>query len=147
MHRQGLRLMPGRRGFSVLEVLAALLLLAVAVAGIRSGVFARETGEPVPRSEVERFAADRLAAVVTDTGYETIEERYRGIEIRLPGLPGYTRVTNIVHRRDSTAAGVVDFKRITVTLTGPGLDEPVIRSATVTAAGGDRPHVRIARPD
>ena len=138
---------PGRRGFSVLEVLAALLLLAVAVAGIRTGVFANDDDTVAARSEIERFAAERLAAVVTDTGYETLEERYRGIEIRLPGLPGYTRVTNIIHRRDSTAAGVVDFKRVTVTLTGPGLNEPIVRAATVTAAGGRGRRIRVARPD
>lgn len=138
--------MRARRGFSALELVVGLFLLAVAVAGLKTmGSLGRSTPE-ITSTEIERLADDRLDTILTDPRYDALEERYRGIELRLDGVGGVTRVTNVVHWRDSTDAGVVDFKRISVTITGPAIEEPLVRTATVTRAWAGRPAVHSGVP-
>lgn len=138
--------MTTRRGFSALEVVVGLLLLAIAVAGLQTGGFLGNDARRIDRSEIERFAAERLETVLSDPRYDALEERYRGIEFRIDGVEGFNRVTNVTHHRDSTDAGVVDFKHITVTITGAALDEPVVRSATVTRARAGHPPLQAGVP-
>ncbi|MFW6202421.1 MAG: prepilin-type N-terminal cleavage/methylation domain-containing protein [Gemmatimonadota bacterium] len=139
--------MRSHRGFSAVELVVALVVLAAAVAGLRYGATLRSNEDELRRARIERLATERLRAVLTDPDYDSIERRYDGIELRVAGMPGYVRTTRILHRRDSTDAGVVDFKRVTVTIEGPALDEPVVRSAVATSARVDSPRTRIATPD
>ncbi|MFW6079746.1 MAG: hypothetical protein ACODAE_09000 [Gemmatimonadota bacterium] len=139
--------MRGRRGFSAVELVVALVMLAAAVAGLRYGATLQSNEDELRRARLERLAVERLRTVLTDPDYESIEQRYHGIELRLAGMAGHVRTTRILHRRDSTHAGVVDFKRVTVTVTGPALEEPIVRSAVATSARVDSPRTRIATPD
>lgn len=125
--------MTRRPGFSIVEVVVALVILAVALVGLQTATaaFLRRTAGGERAAGAAQLAEDRLEMVRADPVYAALEARYDGVENDLPGWDGYTRETSIVHERDSTAAGVVDYKRITVTVTGPGLTDPVARTTSV----------------
>ena len=51
--------------------------------------------------------------------------------LKLPALPGFSRHTDIVHFGGVGQPN--DYKKITVTVSGPGLLAPVSRTVTVAA--------------
>ena len=123
--------MADRRGFTLIEVLLALSILAVVMVG-----FVSTTGRAVhvaATSDREQaaiqLATDRAEQVRSDPNYAKLDSLYQATESSFPTLPGFTRTTQIVR----TTAGANDYKRITVTVTGPGLSAPVTRTVTVAA--------------
>ena len=123
--------MSDRRGFTLIEVVVALAILLVVIVG-----FVSTTGKATnvvatsDRTEAGiQLASDRIDQIKADPNYTTIDSVYGGTETTFPTLPGFKRVTQIVR----TTTGGNDFKRITVTVTGPGITTSVARSATVSA--------------
>lgn len=109
----------------------ALTILAVVMVG-----FVSTTGRAVhvaATSDREhaaiQLATDRVEQVRSDPNYPKLDSLYAATEASFPTLPGFTRTTRIVR----TTAGANDYKRITVTVTGPGLAVPVTRTVTVAA--------------
>jgi hypothetical protein len=78
------------------------------------------------------LVSDRLEQVSLDPDYEDLEDEYKGTETGFPSLSGYTRTTTIVHTGGGKSTGP-DYKRITVTVNGPGLLAPISRTVTVGA--------------
>ena len=72
---------------------------------------------------------DRLDQIRVDPNYITLDSVYATTESSFPTLPGFTRVTTIIRTTSSNN----DFKRITVSVTGPGLSAAVARTVTVAA--------------
>jgi prepilin-type N-terminal cleavage/methylation domain-containing protein len=123
--------MSDQRGFTLIEVVVALAILLVVIVG-----FVSTTGKATnvvatsDRNEAGiQLASDRIDQIKADPNYTTIDSVYGGTENSFPTLPGFKRVTQIVR---NTSSGN-DFKRITVTVTGPGIATSVARSATVSA--------------
>jgi hypothetical protein len=78
-----------------------------------------------------QLARSRLEMVQLQPNYGALDSMYVKTETNFPTLPGFARATTIT--RFGGAGQPVDYKRITVTVSGPGLSAPVVRTTTVAA--------------
>lgn len=120
-----------RGGFTLIEVILALSILAVVIVGLVS--MTGRTTHVAATSDREQaaiqLATDRVEQVRSEPSYAKLDSLFVATETGFATLPGYTRTTEIVRM----TAGNNDFKRITVTVNGPGLAAPVQRTVTVAA--------------
>jgi prepilin-type N-terminal cleavage/methylation domain-containing protein len=125
--------MKKRNGFTLIEVMIALVLLTVAVLGIASatGRFLHVVTDGRVRSAALQLAEDRIQTVMMDPDYGGLDTLYAGVEADFPGLDGYSRQTVVDHIGGS--GQTTNHKRIVVSVLAPGLEDPVVRSATVAA--------------
>lgn len=124
-----------REGFTIVEVLLALLLLSFMVMGFQAA-----TGEIIhyaAQSDREAVAVqlveDRLDLIRLDPDYQQIEGRYEGVESDLTDYPGLTRTTTIVRTYQEQDTGILDYLKVTVTVTGASLRGPVARTIALGA--------------
>jgi len=130
---EGILIMNGRNGFTLIEVILAMTILLVVMM-----LLAKTTGDTVhtaaltdrQESAIE-LAMDRIEQVRTDPVYDSLESRYAKTETGFATLPGVTRVTIINHTGGSGQAN--DYKKVEVTVSGTGISPNVIRTATVAA--------------
>jgi prepilin-type N-terminal cleavage/methylation domain-containing protein len=122
-----------RGGFTLVEVILALTILLVVLMLLASST--GKTIHTVATSSAQEAAMElamsRIEQIRADPQYNTIDSIYGTTETGFPTLPGYTRVTKVV--RVGGVGLPNDYKKITVTVTGPGVTPPVSRSATVAA--------------
>ena len=123
-----------RDGFTIVEILLSLLLLSFVVLGFQAA-----TGEIIhyaaqsDRALVAvQLAEDRLELIRLDPDYEALEARYEGVET-LTDFPGLTRSTVIARTETTVPTGLLDYHRITVTVSGSGLRSPAARTLVVAA--------------
>lgn len=124
-----------RRGFTLVEIIVALLLLSVAVLGMgaSSATLVRRAMEAEMESLAQQAVEDRLALVALEPTYSAIDS-YIGTESAVPGLEGASRITAVEHvRADGTGGRMIDYREITVTVTGGPIRIPYSRSVTVGA--------------
>ena len=122
-----------RAGFTLIEIMIALVILSVVVIGMSSatGTFLhRVTVDDITVSAIA-LADDRIETILMDPDYRALDTAYVGTESNFPGLAGMTRVTVIT--RVGGTGQTQDHKRIVVTVSGTGLKAPIKRSATVAA--------------
>lgn len=149
-----------RKGFTVVEVLVALTLLAVVVLGLSSTTARLNRTAVDNRQKVVaiELLQDRLRLIAMDEEYAQLRNRYEGVENDIPGYPGFRRTTTIQRINESGEGGrslaghparskgdrpwinqpgvggrSLDYYRVTVTVQGPGLDAPVSRTTTIAA--------------
>ena len=128
---------PGRhrldeRGFTLLEAMISLVILAVVLISFQAIAADRMLGDMRVndrRTVALQLAVDRLRAVQLDPVYGQIASRYAGSESSLSGFPGYTRAT-VVQR---TISGRVDYTTVTVTVQHAQLTRPVKRTLVLAA--------------
>ncbi len=122
-----------QRGFTILEVVLALVILTVVIMGITSatGNFMRVVSISDRETAAIQLAEDRIEQIQMDPNYGGLDTVYVGTESNLPTLTGYTRLTDI--SRVGGLGQATDHKLIQVTINGPGLSNPVSRSVTVAA--------------
>lgn len=120
-------------GFTLIEVMIALVILSVAILGMANltASMVRTTAVGDVTAAAIQLAEDRIEEVRIEPAYTEIDSLYAGTESGFPTLPGFTRTTEVVHY--GGPAQQFDYKKITVTVTGPGLLIPVVRSVTVAA--------------
>jgi prepilin-type N-terminal cleavage/methylation domain-containing protein len=126
--------MQSRRGFTLIEVIVALLLLSVAIIGasaMGSLMFRRVSLANVQFTAVQ-LAEDRLDFVRLEPVYANLPN-YVLNEPVIVGYPGFTRTTTVVRTLNVTVQGTTDFRRVTVQVTSPGGVLPVVRSITIGA--------------
>lgn len=127
--------MTKRSGFTLIEVIVALTLLMLVLLGMTTTT-ARlgRTASLASRSTAALgLVQERVATVQMDPAYAQLEARYAGVETAIAGFDGFTRSTRFRVRYDSLASGrVLDYKRVTVEVDGPGLDRPISRTVTIT---------------
>ncbi len=123
--------MRDERGFTLIELIIAAGVLMLVVLGMATTTvrFVRLVAESDWRATAIELADDRIQLIAMDPDYDELETKYSGTETGFPTLTGVTRETYIVHFGGSGQ----DYKRITVTVSVPGLDLPVMRSVTVGA--------------
>ena len=123
--------MSNQRGFTLIEIMVSLGLLTTVVLGLSAvslGYVASVT--VTDRRETALLLADsRIDQIQMDPGYAGLEALYVGTESNFPLLAGVTRTTVITHVTSNSN----DFKRITVTVSGPGLTSALARTITVAA--------------
>ncbi len=123
--------MNNRSGFTLIEVILALSILLVVMMMLANttGKTVHTTATSSNQQAAIQLAMDRVEQVRTDPNYAGLDSAYARTETSFPTLSGFTRVTSIVR----TTSGNNDFKKVTVTVTGPGLLSPVVRTVTVAA--------------
>lgn len=122
-----------RRGFTLLEVIIALVILSFVILMMAntSGTFIRSVARNDLTTSAIQLAKDRIEFIQMDPDYAGLDTLYVGTESGFPGLAGFTRETII--RRVGGTGQATDHKMVTVTVTGPGLDQPISRSISVAA--------------
>lgn len=115
-----------RSGFTLVEVIVALVILSTAILGL--AVSASRLSTAAATAELRALALesieDRLTRVRLDPRYARLDSLYAGVDEDVLGVRGMTRTTTVQH---VTQAPSLDYKRITVTVTGPLLMEPLAR--------------------
>ena len=125
--------MRSERGFTMIEVIVAIFILLVVALGMATttGRFVRNVAENELEAAAIQLADDRMQLIQMDPDYGALETAYVGSERGFPTLVGFTRETQIVQVGGQNQT--LDYKKITVTIRGPGLPRPVARSSTVAA--------------
>jgi len=126
--------MSRQNGFTLLEVIVALMLLTTTVMGMQlvtAQMLHRMTISQVQLSASE-LAEDRLDQIRLEPDYTRLPV-YAETESAITGFPNFTRKTTVVQQRDSTSRGITDFRRITVEVRAPGLTMPVARTLVIGA--------------
>lgn len=125
----------GREGFTVVEVLLALLLLSFMVMGFQAatGEIIHYAAQSDRKAVAVQLVQDRLDLVHMDTEYSGLQSRYAEVRTGLPGYPTMTRTTQVVRTRASQSTGLLDYTTVTVTLESASLREPVSRTIVVAA--------------
>jgi Tfp pilus assembly protein PilV len=121
-----------RRGLSLVEIVVALTILTGAMMGLAQfGVhFTQTLTSTRQRSTALDLAADRLEDVKVSSTYASIDS-YAGTEVSPNGAKNFTRKT-IVTRVGGASSSIVDYKIVTVEVTGAAIALPV-RKTTIIA--------------
>lgn len=123
-------LVRARRGMTLVEVLVALGILAVALVGLTEYIarFARTVNQEVLRATAADLVVSRLESVKGVTRYDSLGV-LAGTETSIPNYPAYHRVTAVVRRTSTTT----DHQVITVFVTHPGMPGDTVRKTTMIA--------------
>jgi prepilin-type N-terminal cleavage/methylation domain-containing protein len=123
--------MKTRDGFTLVEVVLSLSILLIVMLGLvtLTGRTIRVSTTSDRDQAAIQLVTDRTDLVRSDPDYLGLDTLYAGTETSFPTLPGFTRVTQITR----ITASRNDYKKITVTVTGPGLSGPVARTVVVAA--------------
>lgn len=118
----------GTRGFTLLEVMVALSLLAVTALGMASvaGSLVHTSADGRLAVEAGAAADARISNIQVWPDYGNVDSVFRGTEANTP-FTGWTRVTTVTH----VTADSNDYKRFTVSVTGPGLTAAVARTISI----------------
>jgi prepilin-type N-terminal cleavage/methylation domain-containing protein len=119
-----------RRGFTLLEVLISLVILAtvlVTMAGFMTS-FVRNSTIDGQRARAADLVSTRLEAIKGVTKYEALDG-WAKTESAIPGYAGFTRVTTITRVQNTKE----DYKIVTVRATSPMLGTEYVRKSTVVA--------------
>lgn len=126
-------MLTGRAGFTVVEVIVALVILSVAVLGLAGSATRLTTTAATAelRAQAVYSADDRIGRIEMDRRYTLLDSLYEAIENGVPG-PGFVRSTTVEHIQ-VTSPDTLDYLMVTVNVTGPGLTSPVKRTLVVAA--------------
>lgn len=122
-----------RSGFTLIEIMIALVILTVGILGVASatGGFVRNVAMGDIRASAIQLADDKIAEARMTPNYDSLSVWLAGSESSFPTLTGFTRVTQV--NRIGGPNSTVDHTKITVTVNGPGLENPIVRSITLAA--------------
>jgi prepilin-type N-terminal cleavage/methylation domain-containing protein len=123
----------GQAGFTLLEVLVALVILGFVIMGAQAALTAtmvRDVGWQEVRGRATQLAMDRLHAIQSDPVYATLATRYEATETALPGAPGFRRQTRF---RATRFADGNEYLLVTVTVTAPRMPRAVSRTTAIAS--------------
>ena len=123
-----------RSGFTLVEVIVALLILSTAVLGLAGSAsrLATTSATAELRALALQSVEDRLARIRMDPRYGGLDTLYSGVETGLFAIDGITRTTRVTHVQQTTPL-VLDYTRISVTVEGTLLSEPISRQIVIAA--------------
>lgn len=124
---------PASAGFTLLEVMIALVILGFVILGAQASMtsmMVRNVNWQEVRGRATQLAVDRLHAVQSDPNYATLATRYAATESSIPGATGFTRTTRFKATRfpDGT-----EYQTVTVIVTAPRLPRPVSRTTVIAS--------------
>jgi prepilin-type N-terminal cleavage/methylation domain-containing protein len=121
-----------REGFSLVEVMVALVILTIVVAGLAGTTVTFQHQMTLGTSQAQATAAaiSQMSTIRSQPDYTTLSS-FAGVQTNYP-LPGYTMTTAV--NRDTTAVGDCvtppcpnnDITLVQVTVTAPTLLTPVV---------------------
>ncbi|MDQ6831543.1 MAG: prepilin-type N-terminal cleavage/methylation domain-containing protein [Gemmatimonadota bacterium] len=120
-----------RRGMTLFEVIIALVILATVMLGMGNFIvrFVRSTRTASVVSTASDLVGDRIESVKSATVYAGIDSMAT-TEASIPSYPGFTRQTQITHT-GGNAGDLVDYRTVTVTVTGNGMSTPIKKSTFI----------------
>lgn len=125
------------RGFSLVELLVAIVLLTVALLGIAAsaGRLSGAAAKAEATAQAIQALEDRINYVRLDPVYDSLSARYTATETTVLGLPGVTRQTSVtrVQTVQPVTNKVLDYTTITVTVSGGPLEGALAREIVVGA--------------
>lgn len=126
-------MLTARGGFTVIEVIVALVILSTAVLGLAGSATRLTTAAATAelRAQAVYAADDRIGRIEMDGRYTLLDSLYEAVENGVPA-PGFMRTTTVEHIR-VTSPDTLDYLMVTVNVTGPGLTAPVKRTLVVAA--------------
>lgn len=125
-----------QEGFTLLEVLVALVILSVAVLGVArsAGSLSASSARTEARALALQAVEDRISLIRLDPRYVELDSIYGGQESSMDGLAGYTRTTQVARIQIPQVGGTnIDYQKISVSVDGPGLLSPLSRTITLGA--------------
>lgn len=131
-----------RRGFSLAEILVALVILSVIVMGLATTTttFLHDTSVDIVRARASTVADTRIAEIAGWPDYSALIT-FGDVKSDYPEV-GWKRTTVVVRDTSAATGGNSppfpacpnsDITRVTVTVTAPSLTTPVSRSISITA--------------
>jgi prepilin-type N-terminal cleavage/methylation domain-containing protein len=126
--------MKAREGFTLIEVIMALMILSVAILGTQAmaGTLVRRVTLSNTQLSAIELAEDRLDLIRLEPNYANLDT-YVANENPVTGWPGFRRITTVVRTNVTTTNGTTDYRKITVEVRSPGGIAPVIRTITIGA--------------
>jgi len=123
-----------RKGFSLVEVIVALVLLTILMLGAQAlaARMIRTTTTANIQVTAAQIAEDRIDFVRLDPQYDSLVARYAVTENPVTGYPGYQRITAFTQTLAVTTNGTTDFQTMTVRVTHQQLVTPVSRTVVIT---------------
>lgn len=127
--------MTGRRGFTLIETVIALVMLSIISLGLMrfSGLQMRGTASVGVRMVATGIATEQLGQVRGDPAYTNLASRWAGTATGFTGYPSMSRVTTVRRVRDTVPPIRTDYTVVTVTVSDPALTSPVQVTSTVAA--------------
>jgi prepilin-type N-terminal cleavage/methylation domain-containing protein len=121
-----------RRGFSLVEVIMAIVLLAVVLTGVAryTSKFLHSVSISTARTAAAEVAQERMNLIVMDPSYTTLAATWAGSQTGFPGFPYMSRVTTV--QRITGVNPPRDYTVVTVRVTEPTMG-PAIDLTTVVA--------------
>jgi prepilin-type N-terminal cleavage/methylation domain-containing protein len=123
------------KGFTMVEVVTSLVILALAIIGLSSTTarLAKVAVDAEQRALALQAVEDRMSTIRLHPIYQQLDSLFSESETEVPGLPDYTRNTAItrVIQPGAQEGKYIDYTRITVTVTGPGLSDPISRTVAL----------------
>jgi Tfp pilus assembly protein PilV len=126
---------PDRSGFTIVEILLALLLLSFTVLGFQAatGEIIHQAAESDRQAMAVQVVEDRLDLVRLDPDYGALATRYGEAGTTLDRFPGLERTTRVVRTRVRQSTGLLDYVTVTISVDGTGLRAPVSRTIVLAA--------------
>lgn len=124
-----------RAGFTIVEVLMALVLLSFMIMGFQAatGEIIHSSVQSDRQAVAVQLVEDRIALILVDEQYDSLVARYAETAATLPDYPDLARETRLRRTHAMQPTGLLDYITVTVTVTGGSLREPVSRTAVVGA--------------
>lgn len=127
--------MTNREGFTIVEILLAVVLLSFVVMGFQAvtGEIIHLSAQNTRESVATQLVEDRLEMIRIYPGYDHLAQEFAGTEV-MAQAPGLTRTTVVQALADTLMmAGIAHYTRITVTVSGTGLRAPISRTIALAA--------------
>jgi prepilin-type N-terminal cleavage/methylation domain-containing protein len=124
-----------QRGFTLIEIMIALVLLAVVILGLATTTsqFVHTVVEGQGRTAGIELAQQRIAQIQLAPNYAALDTAFGKTETTFPGLTGYKRITTVRHVGSSTDTISGDYKLFTVKVMAPGIADTIQRTVLVAA--------------
>jgi len=124
----------GRSGFTLIEVIIAIVILSVVLLGLAGtvGKLGVEVKNTTDRTRAIQLAESRVTEIELTPEYDSLADWYAGTESNVDSTD-YTRITRILQRGGTGSSATMNHKVITVEVTGNGLTPPVTRTTVVGA--------------
>lgn len=121
-----------RLGFSLVEVIVALGILAGALLGMSAFGVKLAQGTTIARIKATagQLVSDRLETIKGAPTYTSIDSLYPGTESPVSGFPGFTRQTWVSHV-GGKVTDTVDYRLITVEVRHAKLPTPVRKTDAI----------------
>lgn len=125
----------GQRGVTLIEVIIAMVILTVVLLAMGSFAvnFTRGVRQSDARTIAVNLADQRLSEIRSSPNYSNLEATFVATEATIAGFPRYTRVTQIVRTGGPLPLNPNDYKTVTVTVTAPGITNPIKKTIIVAA--------------